>query len=181
MSKYADFLNEVVEKGTKSNFLLAMHERLKKGYALTENMEKALDDAISKSKPANTSVAKPKDTKTLKMRKWWVNATGIDSRVITVDIYAETERAFKVIGHADIVNGSWCMRCGRKLTQPASFTIGFGADCAEKIGLPYPKELNTMSEFERQEYKEKLLGILRNQTFEVWLPKSQIEQELSKS
>jgi hypothetical protein len=177
--QFAEFLNEKVAT-TKSDFIKAMHQRLAEGKELTPNMVSSLQNAILRDQQYKKDRAErenaPKPTKTFKMRKWWVNEIGLHSRVVTVEIHAETERAYKVTGHADIVNGSWCMRCGRKLTQPASFTIGFGAECADKVGIPYPKELNTMSEKELKEYREKLLGILQEQTIDMWLPKSQIDR-----
>jgi hypothetical protein len=173
-SEFFSFVEGQV-RTTKSDFIKAMYERLSEDKDLTPNMINALNNAIQRANP-NTQPATKKQTKTFKMRKWWVNVAGIDSRVVTVEIQAETQRAYKVVGHADIVNGSWCMRCGRKLTQPASFTIGFGADCASKIGIPYPAELNTMTQDELDKYKQDLLGVLRNQKFETWIPKSQIEE-----
>jgi hypothetical protein len=169
---YVEFLNNVVAGGTTSKFLIAMHERVQAGIGLTDNMVKALDDAMSRVSKVQ-AVQNP--TVTMKVRKWWMNANNIDSRVITVSIERETEKAFKVVGHADISNGSWCMRCGRALTQPASFSIGFGADCASKIGIPYPSELNKMSTLEIERYRQELLGKLREQKIATWLPKSQIE------
>jgi hypothetical protein len=176
---FADFLNEKVAT-TKSDFIKAMHQRLAEGKELTPNMISSLQNAILRDqqykREKEEQVNAPKPTKTFKMRKWWVNEVGLHSRVVTVEIHKETERAYKVTGHADMVNGTWCMKCGRKLTEPASITIGFGADCAKKIGVPYPKELNDMTEKEKMEYREKLLGILQEQTIDMWLPKSQIDR-----
>lgn len=43
---------------------------------------------------------------------------------------------------AFIVHEGACGRCGRALTTPASVVIGFGPDCADILGIPYPSELN---------------------------------------
>ena len=177
--QYIEFLNEVVAGGTKSAFLVAMLERLQAGKDLTANMVKALNDAMNRYHGKTTQKTKVEPTTTLKVRKWWMQANGIDSRVITVKIESETDKAVKVVGHADIAHGSWCMRCGRTLTQPASFTIGFGADCASKIGIPYPAELNSMSKSEIESYRLQLLGKLQEQKISTWLPKSQIEEVIA--
>jgi hypothetical protein len=170
------FLNKKLQEGTTSKFLLAMHERINNKQNLTENMLKALNDAMSREQ-ANTSTEK--DKKTFKMSKWWMRVNGFHSLVITAEVEIETAKAYKIKGHADIQEGCWCMRCARPLTQPASFTIGYGAECASKIGVPYPAELNKMSRDDIDAYREKVLGLLKEQTFEGWIPKSQIAEVLA--
>ena len=150
---------------------------------LTDNMVNALRKCIArqaewdaqKQQKANAPIVR----KSFKMKAWWCKANSMDSRVITCEIEAETAKAYKVKAHADIVSGCWCMRCGQELTQPASFTIGFGEHCASEVGVPYPKDLNNMSKSEIKKYRERLLGILRKQVFDGWLPKSQIVEEIT--
>ena len=171
MNKYLTFLQGKIAEGTKSGFLQSMYERLQKGWALTPNMVKALDDAIARDE-RNANPVKPR--KILKLSKWWMKKQGFYSMVLNASIEVETVKAYKVVGHADIMHGTWCVRCGRELTQPASFTIGYGSDCAKKVGIPYPKALNAMSDADVEKYREELLGKLKEQVFEGWIPKSQV-------
>lgn len=44
-----------------------------------------------------------------------------------------------------ILQGTWCLRCGKELTTPESITCGFGPDCADEIGA-YHKGNGTHAE-----------------------------------
>ena len=72
------------------------------------------------------------------------------------------------------------MRCGRELTEPASMVIGYGAICCAKLGVDYPSDILTSSKKERLAIRKKLMTVLHNQTFEAWVPKSQIEEIIEK-
>lgn len=153
------------------------------GETLTPHMTEALDKCMARDKPKadNEKTAEPVDEKKLpkikcKMRQWWMKENKLDSRVISGIILQETIKAYHVKGHADMVEGTFCMRCGRELTEPASMVVGFGAECCEKLGLPYPADIKEASKKEREAIRKKLTKVLHNQTFELWIPKSQIEE-----
>jgi hypothetical protein len=163
-----------------------MTKKIRDGVILTDNMVNALRKCMTKQaewdaqKQAQANQPKKTVRKSFKMKAWWCKANNLSSRVITCDIEVETAKAFKVEAHADIIiNGSWCMRCGQKLTQPASFTIGFGETCASEVGVPYPSDLNNMTKKELKKYREQLLGVLRKQVYSGWLPKSAIVEEVT--
>ena len=170
-NKYLAFLEKKVFEGTKSDFFKSMLERLQKGYQLTENMLKALDGAIEREERNTNPI---KERKQLQMTKWWMRKQGFHSMVLNVEIEVETMKGYKVKGYCDVMKGCWCMRCGKELKQPASFTLGYGPDCAKKMGIPYPKSLNSMTADEIEKYREDLLGKLKDQVFEGWIPKSQV-------
>lgn len=167
---------------TKNDFIKAMHERLHKNIPLTPNMISALQRCVDGEKNLKSqnqsSQDLPKEKKKFKIKKWLMNQLGLDSRYVKVEIERESARAYKVNGHADYYKTSSCMRCGRTLTQPASITVGFGADCASKMGVDYPEELNGMNEEAAEVYRTIMQGKLRDQKIDGWLPKSQIEYEL---
>jgi hypothetical protein len=173
--KYFVFLEKKITEGTKSDFFKSMFERLQKGYTLTPNMLNALDGAIEREKRNNNPI---KERKHLVMTKWYAEKQGFASMVLNVEIEVETMKGYKVRGFSDIMKGTKCMKCGKKLKQPASYTLGYGPECAKKIGLAYPSALNSMSEEDSKEYQEKLFGKVRDQKFDGWIPKSQIEDVL---
>lgn len=180
--EFLEWLNAKVETTTFS-FFTDMLERLFNNQTLTPNMVVALrkcvvQDAERKANKANPH--KPVDEKdlpevTFKMKQFWAKKNDLGSRVITGKVLRETAKAYLLKGHADMVEGSWCMRCGRELTEPASMVIGYGAVCCEKLGISYPSDILTSSKKERLAIRKKIMVVLHNQTFETWIPKSQIE------
>jgi hypothetical protein len=176
--KYFDWLATEVLKPSPFKFFVDMFRKLQTDESLTTNMTTALDKCLTR----NSAKAEEKpeaDCKsvTLKMRQWWTKEKKLDSRVITGKILRETEKAYYIKGHADMVEGTFCMRCGRELTEPASMLVGFGSDCCSHLGIAYPTDILTASKKERTAVRKQLLKVLHNQVFETWVPKSQIEQE----
>jgi hypothetical protein len=173
---FLDFLNRKVGN-TKSGFIVAMHEKLTNNQPLTPNMIAALNRCIE-----SEAVLESKKVveKTFKIKKFLMRTLNIDSRYIKVNVEKETGRAYKVTGMADFYKTSNCVRCGRQLTQPASFTIGFGPECASILGIEYPKALNSMDEEAAGVYRAMIIGKLHSQKVDAWIPKSQIEKEIFK-
>lgn len=183
-AEFTTYLQAKISKGGKVSFFESMFKKITDGVLLTENMinavRKCMNEDSNKAAPAPDA---PIDytklpSMTLKMKQWWMKANKLESRVITGYIVKETAKAYLIHGHADMIEGCWCMRCGRPLTLPASYTIGFGADCASKVGVPYPGDLNTMSAKKKAAYKKTILKTLHNQKIEAWVPKSQVEEIL---
>jgi hypothetical protein len=176
--KYFDWLKAEVLKTSPFKFFVDMFRKLQTDEVLTENMTIALDKCMNREKTA--VVEKPEAecrSVTLKMRQWWTKEKKLDSRVITGKILRETGKAYYIKGYADMVEGSFCARCGRELTEPASMLIGFGSDCCAHLGIAYPTNILTATKKERLAVRKQLLKVLHNQVFEAWIPKSQIEQE----
>lgn len=169
-------------KTTKTNtfqFFVDMQKKLESGDILTTNMEIALVKCMARDKAKDEPVDESKCKKiTLKMRQWWVRQHELGSRIITGVVLRETEKAYYIKGYADMVEGTYCMRCNRELTEPASMLIGFGAECCAKLGIAYPSDILTATKKERLAVRKSLLKVLNNQTFEAWVPKSQVEEEI---
>lgn len=172
-------------KASNFQFFADMLQKIKKNQTLTPNMEAALQKCMKqdaertvqpKSADASPVNIESLPTITLKMKQWWTRQQDLGSRVITGKILRETAKAYHIKGHADMIEGTWCMRCGKELTEPASMVIGYGPTCCAKLGVPYPDDIKTASKKERQAIRKKLMVVLHNQTFEAWVPKSQIEE-----
>lgn len=168
----------------REGFFKAMYTTLENGTALSDGMVAALDKCMARDAEYEAKKDQPVDESklpkiTLKMRQWWIKENKLDSRVITGVILRETAKAYLIKGHADMVEATYCMRCGRELTEPASMVVGYGSECCEKLGIPYPADIKAASKRERQAIRKKLLKVLHNQTFECWVPKSQIEEVIS--
>lgn len=164
-------------------FFADMLARLGRDTELTENMANAIRKCMSGDIEREANKNKPVDESklpklTMKMRKWWTEQNNLDSRVITGIVLVETAKAYKMKGTADMIEGTFCMRCDRELTEPASMVIGFGPICAGKLGIPYPTDILTAPKKVRQAYRNELLNKLHDQKFELWVPKSQIQEIL---
>jgi len=161
-------------------FIHNMGTRLMQGQTLTENMVNALRKFTANDKPKAQANPQEARTITLKIRQWFMKTHGLDSRIITGKVIAETAKAYLIHGHADmLVNMCWCVRCGKELTEPASQITGMGETCAEKAGIPYdPEGVLRASKAERQKIREQFIRKLHNQKFEAWVPKSQVEEVL---
>jgi hypothetical protein len=184
-AEFGDFLKAQLAKTGKGNdFFASMATKLLiEKRVLSENMVNALRKCMNvekepkKEEPIDESTL-PKAT--FKIRQWLMKDRNLDSRIISGIVLKETAKAYLFKGHADMLETqSWCMRCGKPLTQPASYTIGFGEVCADKMMVPYPSDLNEMNSRQRKAYRRKILGVLHNQKFECWIPKSQVEEIVS--
>jgi len=161
-------------------FFTDMLKKIDNEQVLTPNMVTALQKCMAQD-TERSNPPKPVDEKdlpevTFKMKQFWTKKNDLGSRVITGKVLRETIKAYLLKGHADMVEGSWCMRCGRELTEPASMVIGYGAICCEKLGISYPSDILTSSKKERLAIRKKIMVLLHTQTFETWVPKSQIEE-----
>lgn len=113
----------------------------------------------------------------LKLRPFMMKSMNLDSRIISGELIAETQKAWLVKGQADMLdNLSFCVRCAKELTEPASQITGMGRICAEKSMMPYdPQNILGASKKEREAIRRQFKQKLNNQTFERWIPKSQAE------
>jgi hypothetical protein len=189
--------------GTRSTFFQDMIHRLESKKELTENMEKAIQRAIEDDKKRLAvsprtdehaealrkylGVEKAEKNEIdgtpmkLRMKAWWCKQNSIESRIITGVVTRETEKAYFFIGHADMLDSATCWRCGKNLTNPASYFAGVGETCAKKLGVPYPHEVALMTEKEKTNFKKKIKQVLKKQTIEGWIPKSQVVEVLNGS
>lgn len=178
-TEFLEWLNAKVET-TSFAFFTDMLEKIFNNQTLTPNMVAALRKCMvqdaERANPTKPVNEKDLPEVTFKMKKFWMTKNDLGSRVITGKILRETAKAYLLKGHADMVEGSWCMRCGKELTEPASMLIGYGPTCCEKLGVPYPSNILTASKKERLAIRKKLMTVLHAQEFEAWVPKSQIEE-----
>jgi hypothetical protein len=182
-AEFETFLRNAAAKNKPFQFLVDMHDKLVvHGSLLSENMVAAL----RKCKEREEQWAKERETKkdaparsiTLKVKPFIMKKLNIDSRIITGLVKAESKNAWLIEGHADMLeNMCFCARCGRELTEPASQVTGFGAVCADKLGIPYDAAgVLQASKKERAKIRKEYQKKLHNQKFECWIPKSQAEE-----
>jgi len=85
--------------------------------------------------------------------------------LIEGEVQGETDKAYRIIGHAMTRPSVFCLRCGRVLENPASRVTGFGPECCAKLGIERP-DLLTAEQLDQQ--------IRKSTHFDTWLPKSQV-------
>jgi hypothetical protein len=179
MKEFSVYLQEKLDKQPNNEFFQSMAKRLMFG-TLTENMVNAIRKCMERDnapKEAKQQPVSAQRTITLKIKPWLMKGMGIDSRVITGIVKAESAKAYLIEGHADMIqNACWCMRCGRELTEPASQVTGFGEWCAAEVGVAYRGDILTASAKERKAIRMEFVEKLHNQKFERWIPKSQVSE-----
>lgn len=180
--EFEAFLKEAVAKPKPFQFLVDMHTKLiVDGDLLSENMMNAIRKCMKREedwkKKKKASEAGNYPTITLKIKPFLMKSLGIDSRIITGKVKAESGKAWLIEGYADMLeNVSYCVRCMRQLTEPASQITGMGSTCAEKAGVPYdPSNVLGASKKARENIRKQFVKKLNNQKFETWIPKSQSE------
>lgn len=164
-------------------FFMDMRVRLiDQGCLLTEKQCEALRKCMKreeewKAQAKNKKEGKPLKNITLKIKPFLMKEMKLDSRVITGAVKAESAKAWLIEGKADMLeNASWCVRCGRELSEPASQITGMGSTCASKAGVPYDSEgVLHMAKRQRTAIRKQFQTKLNAQTFERWIPKSQAE------
>jgi len=179
--EFFPYIHSKMQGGQKvSPFIQNMAKRLLVDEEpFTDNMVNALRKMMGEEKAPKTEKSEEKEYKTitLKVKPFIMQELGIDSRIITGKIKAESAKAWLIEGYADMVEGiSFCVRCMKELKEPASQVTGMGAICAGKAGIPYdPKNVLGMSKKEREKIKKQFIQKLQKQKFERWIPKSQAE------
>lgn len=178
--EFGAFLEAAAKKEKPFQFLVDMEKNLDKG-TLSDNMMNAIRKCMDREKQWQKEKEEKKNeparTITLKIKPFLMKDLGIDSRVITGVVKAESAKAWLLEGYADMLdNMSFCCRCGRELTEPASQTTGMGEICAEKAMIPYdPKNVLSATPKKRAAIRKSFKQTLNNQKFERWIPKSQAE------
>lgn len=176
--EFVFFLEKKVNEGKMSPFIKSMAKRLFiDEQPLTENMVNALRKIMNEEKTTKAMKSTDYPTISLKIKPFLMKELNLDSRIVTGKVKAESAKAWLIEGHADMnEHMSFCVRCMKKLTEPASQVTGMGAICAEKAGIPYDsKNVLAMSKKEREKIRKQFIQKLQNQKFERWIPKSQAE------
>ena len=185
IEEFMPFLSETIrkahEKGKNVDFFNSMKSKLSTGTILTDNMQAAIRKCMDRekqwAKEKEEKKNQPPKSITLKVKPFIMKDLGIDSRIITGVVKAESAKAWLIEGHADMLhNMSFCARCGRELTEPASQVTGFGPTCADKLGIPYDAAgVMGATKKKRESIRKQYVKKLQNQKFERWIPKSQAE------
>jgi hypothetical protein len=181
VAEFGTFLTEATKKDKPFQFLVDMKAKLDEGVILTDNMANAIRKCMKREQEwqnkQKASEAGDYPSITLKLKPFYMKNLGLDSRIVTGKVKAETAKAWLIEGHADMLESmSWCVRCGRQLHEPASQVTGMGVICAEKAGIPYDQQdVLSMSAKKRKEIKKQFVKKLHAQKFEAWVPKSQAE------
>lgn len=173
-----EFMQYLIDKQKAqpyNDFFKSMALKLSYGL-LSENMVSALRKC--KDKDEGKAAPFPERSIVLKIKPWLMKDMAIDSRIISGTVKAESAKAYLITGHADmLMNACWCVRCGKELTEPASQLTGMGATCADKAGIPYDSAgVLVASQAERRAIRQQFLRKFHSQTFERWIPKSQVEE-----
>lgn len=178
-----EFMAYLIDKQKQqpdNEFFRSMALKLSYGL-LSENMIGALRKC--KDRDAGKAEPFPERPIVLKLKPWMMQSMNLDSRIISGTVKAESAKAYLIAGHADmLMNACWCMRCGRELTEPASQLTGLGAICASKLNVPYDvNDILSASKAERKAIRQQFLMKFHSQTFERWIPKSQVEEVVTEA
>lgn len=107
--------------------------------------------------------------------KQWNNDNPMPLRTMIGTVEKETRGMVYMKLHADITSEKTqrCLCCGRPITNPVSQYFGMGPECG---GHKYVNPFYSKEELEKavQDYRE---NVLKNITWEGWLPKSSIIEE----
>lgn len=115
----------------------------------------------------------PGHTIRFRMRAWLAKAKDLPTRVWEGEVVAVTQKAVLVEAHAVAEAADHCHRCGREIKHPGSRLIGYGPDCAEKLGLPW---------LDVEEIDEKTLAEIQARIrtevvqAKTWIPFSQVDE-----
>lgn len=116
-----------------------------------------------------------KATEDFDFMKTWNNDNPMPLRTMIGTVEKETRGMVYMKLHADITEEKTqrCLCCGRPITNPVSQYFGMGPECG---GHNYINPFYSKEELENavKDYRE---NVLRNITWEGWLPKSSIIAE----
>jgi len=104
----------------------------------------------------------------IKLKNWLAREHNVGTE-LEGEVKAETEKAILFTGNTEAREAVHCLRCGRNLTHPSSRFVGFGPECSEKLGVPYPSK-SELTEEQIEAAKGKLRKL---KVEEEWIPKSQ--------
>src|SRR5690606_21066704 len=77
---------------------------------------------------------------------------------------ARTSRALLFRGRAAVRESRYCLRCGQEITNPASIAVGYGPECAQRLLVDHPGQLDlTDAEAIRA-------ALQRTEEFQFWVP-----------
>ena len=102
----------------------------------------------------------------------WNNGEPMPMCIMQGEVLKETRGMYCMAlgGHIER-NATYCMCCGRQLTNPVSKLYGIGPECSAKLGL-----MIVESEEEAKEKLKYLEGQISNITWEGWVIKSAIKE-----
>lgn len=102
----------------------------------------------------------------------WNNGEPMPMCTMQGEVIKETRGMYCMAlgGHIER-NATYCMCCGRQLTNPVSKLYGIGPECSAKLGL-----MIVDSEEEAKEKLKYLEGQISNITWEGWVIKSAIKE-----
>jgi hypothetical protein len=102
----------------------------------------------------------------------WNNGIPMPMCIMQGEVLKETRGMYcMALGGQIERNATYCMCCGRQLTNPVSKLYGIGPECSAKLGL-----MIVESEEEAKEKLKYLEGQISNITWEGWVIKSAIKE-----
>lgn len=102
----------------------------------------------------------------------WNNGVPMPLCIMQGEVIKETRGMYcMALGGQIERNATYCMCCGRQLTNPVSKLYGIGPECSAKLGL-----MIVESEEEAKEKLKYLEGQISNITWEGWVIKSAIKE-----
>lgn len=102
----------------------------------------------------------------------WNNGIPMPMCIMQGEVLKETRGMYcMALGGQIERNATYCMCCGRQLTNPISKLYGIGPECSAKLGL-----MIVESEEEAKEKLKYIEGQISNITWEGWVIKSAIKE-----
>lgn len=102
----------------------------------------------------------------------WNNGIPMPMCIMQGEVLKETRGMYcMALGGQIERNATYCMCCGRQLTNPMSKLYGIGPECSAKLGL-----MIVESEEEAKEKLKYIEGQISNITWEGWVIKSAIKE-----
>lgn len=98
----------------------------------------------------------------------WLATSERLSQIIEGDVTRSTEKGLFIVGHAAVMAGTKCLRCGRELVNPISLRVGYGPICCESLGID-------RSIFDSCSPEELSRRIIEQTKFERWFPRKYVQ------
>ncbi len=157
---FKKFVDEKRKEAPENDFWYSMENGIRNLF-LTENQIAAVKRQMNRKNGNSEPIYK---NVVIEIPRWLAAQHSV-AKVIQGDVIAQSAKAYLVKGRAIAQPSDTCLRCGLTLTHPVSLKVGYGAECCEKLGIPW--------EANEKDIK-KLKKLIEEIKYEGWLPKSRV-------
>lgn len=157
---FTKFVKEKRKEAPENDFWFSMEKGLENLF-LTENQIAAVKRQMDRKKGNGEPIHK---NVVIEIPRWLAAQHGI-AKVVQGDVIAQSAKAYLVKGHAVAQPSDTCLRCGLTLTHPISLKVGYGAECCEKLGIPWEATAKDIKKLKKR---------IEEIKYEGWLPKSRV-------